>query len=45
MHGIEPDMAVFGKTLGNGYGISAIIGKRAIMEGRAIHFRQQHFLD
>ena len=29
---VEPDMALFGKTLGNGYGISAIIGKRSIME-------------
>lgn len=31
--GVEPDMAVFGKTLGNGYAITAIIGRREIMEG------------
>ncbi|WNV03782.1 aminotransferase class III-fold pyridoxal phosphate-dependent enzyme [Candidatus Methylospira mobilis] len=29
---VEPDMALFGKTLGNGYAISAILGKRQIME-------------
>lgn len=31
-YGVEPDMALFGKALGNGYAISAIIGKRSIME-------------
>lgn len=30
--GVEPDIAVFGKTLGNGYAINAIIGRRAVME-------------
>jgi len=30
--GVEPDMAIFGKALGNGYAISAIIGKRDVME-------------
>ncbi|GAB5522333.1 MAG: hypothetical protein Roseis2KO_02050 [Roseivirga sp.] len=29
---VEPDMAMFGKTLGNGYAINAVIGKRDIME-------------
>jgi glutamate-1-semialdehyde 2,1-aminomutase len=29
---VEPDMAMFGKALGNGYAISAVIGKREIME-------------
>ena len=32
IYGVEPDMAVFGKALGNGYAITAIIGKRNIME-------------
>lgn len=32
MYGVEPDMAMFGKALGNGYGITATIGKREIME-------------
>jgi glutamate-1-semialdehyde 2,1-aminomutase len=31
-YGVEPDMAVFGKTLGNGYAINATIGKREVME-------------
>lgn len=31
-YGVEPDMAVFGKTLGNGYAITAIIGSRSVME-------------
>ena len=31
-YGVEPDMAWFGKAMGNGYGITAIIGKRKIME-------------
>ncbi|WDR06214.1 aminotransferase class III-fold pyridoxal phosphate-dependent enzyme [Devosia rhodophyticola] len=30
--GIEPDMAVFGKALGNGYAATGVIGRRAIME-------------
>jgi len=30
-YGVEPDIAIFGKTLGNGYAISAIIGNREIM--------------
>jgi len=29
---VEPDMAVFGKSMGNGYAISAVIGKSEIME-------------
>ena len=29
---VEPDLAMFGKTLGNGYAITAVIGKRSIME-------------
>ena len=29
---VNPDMAMFGKALGNGYAITAVIGKRDIME-------------
>ncbi len=29
---VEPDMAIFGKALGNGYAITAVIGKRELME-------------
>lgn len=32
MYGVEPDMAMFGKALGNGYGITATIGRREVME-------------
>jgi glutamate-1-semialdehyde 2,1-aminomutase len=31
-YSVEPDMAMFGKALGNGYAITAIIGKNKIME-------------
>ncbi len=31
-YGLEPDMAVFGKALGNGHPIAAIVGKRKVME-------------
>ena len=30
--GIEPDMAVFAKGLTNGYPLSAVIGRREVME-------------
>lgn len=32
VYGVEPDMAMFGKALGNGYAITATIGKREVME-------------
>jgi glutamate-1-semialdehyde 2,1-aminomutase len=32
LYGVNPDMAIFGKALGNGYAITAVIGKREIME-------------
>jgi len=31
-YGVEPDLAIFGKALGNGYAISACIGKQKIMQ-------------
>lgn len=31
-YGIEPDIAVFGKALGNGYPISAVIGRKSVMD-------------
>jgi len=30
--GVEPDMAMYGKTIGNGYALSAVVGKKAVME-------------
>jgi len=32
LYGVEPDMALFGKALGNGYAITATIGRREVME-------------
>ena len=32
VYGVEPDMAVFGKALGNGYAVTAVLGKRDIMQ-------------
>ena len=31
-YGVEPDMAMFGKALGNGYAITSTIGRRSVME-------------
>ncbi len=41
--GVEPDMAIFGKALGNGFPISAIIGKREIMEAAETSFISSTF--
>ena len=30
--GVEPDVAMFGKTIGNGYALTAVVGKREVME-------------
>lgn len=42
-YGVEPDMAMFGKALGNGYGITAIIGKREVMEAAQSTFISSTF--
>ena len=34
---VEPDIAMFGKTLGNGYAITAVVGRREIMESLKKH--------
>jgi glutamate-1-semialdehyde 2,1-aminomutase len=31
-YGVEPDMAMYGKTIGNGYALTAVVGTRAVME-------------
>ena len=31
-YGVEPDLAVFGKAIGNGYALTAVLGKRDVME-------------
>jgi glutamate-1-semialdehyde 2,1-aminomutase len=32
LYNVEPDVAVFGKALGNGYAINAVIGRKEIMD-------------
>lgn len=32
LFGVEPDIAMYGKALGNGYGITAIVGRREVMQ-------------
>jgi len=40
---VEPDMAMFGKAMGNGYAITAIIGRREIMEAAQSTFISSTF--
>lgn len=42
-YGIEPDMAMFGKALGNGYAITATIGRREVMEAAQSTFISSTF--
>ena len=43
MYDVEPDMAMFGKAMGNGYAITAIIGRRAVMEAAQSTFISSTF--
>jgi glutamate-1-semialdehyde 2,1-aminomutase len=40
---VEPDMAMFGKTIGNGYALTAVVGKRAVMEAAQTSFISSTF--
>ena len=40
---VNPDMAIFGKALGNGYAINAIIGKQSIMSSSSSTFISSTF--
>lgn len=42
-YGVEPDVAMFGKALGNGYGITAIVGRREVMEAAQSTFISSTF--
>lgn len=42
-HGVDPDIAVFGKALGNGFPIAAIIGRRSAMEAAQSTFVSSTF--
>ncbi|OHE76667.1 MAG: aminotransferase class III [Verrucomicrobia bacterium RIFCSPHIGHO2_12_FULL_41_10] len=43
LYGVDPDMAIFGKALGNGYAITAAIGKREVMEAAQSTFISSTF--
>ena len=42
-YGVEPDMAIFGKAMGNGYAITATIGRREVMEATQSTFISSTF--
>ena len=42
-YGVEPDMAMFGKALGNGYAITATIGRREVMQAAQSTFISSTF--
>lgn len=42
-HGVVPDVAVFGKTLGNGYAINAVLGIRDVMDAASRTFISSTF--
>ena len=44
-YGLEPDLSAFGKALANGFSVSALVGRREIMElGGLQHNRERVFL-
>jgi len=43
MYGVEPDMAIFGKALGNGYAITAAIGRQEVMQATQSTFISSTF--
>ena len=42
-YGVEPDLATFGKTLGNGYAITALIGREEVMQAAQTTFISSTF--
>lgn len=42
-YGVEPDMAMYGKTIGNGYALTAVVGKRHVMEAAQTSFISSTF--
>ncbi len=42
-YNVEPDMAMFGKALGNGYAITAVVGKMEVMEAAQSSFLSSTF--
>ena len=31
-YNIEPDIVIYGKTIGNGYALTAVVGKQSVMD-------------
>lgn len=42
-YGVEPDMAMYGKTIGNGYALTAVVGRRSVMEAAQTSFISSTF--
>ena len=42
-YNVEPDMAMFGKALGNGYAITSVIGRREVMDAAQSTFISSTF--
>ena len=42
-YGVYPDIAVYGKTLGNGYAVSAVVGRESIMQSAQSTFISSTF--
>ena len=42
-YGVEPDMVMYGKTIGNGYALTAVVGKRSVMEAAQTTFISSTF--
>jgi glutamate-1-semialdehyde 2,1-aminomutase len=41
--GVEPDMVMYGKTIGNGYALTAVVGKKSVMEAAQTSFISSTF--
>jgi len=42
-YNVEPDMAMYGKTIGNGYALTAVVGKKSVMEAAQSTFISSTF--
>lgn len=40
---VEPDIAMYGKTIGNGYALTAVVGRRSVMEAAQTSFISSTF--
>lgn len=42
-YGVEPDITMFGKTIGNGYALTAVVGRKSVMEAAQTTFISSTF--